>query len=140
MTPRLIPKLTPDDLSGIPDDWLEAYVSYLTDGGGENPDAGFRQKIEAVHRMRDIEQREGQEFLVDWRNATAELLRRRGKDVPLERGQVYDWNGVSFQVTRISAAHGWADIRCTDAGGASWAKRQPLPLPADSRLAGWMRP
>jgi hypothetical protein len=130
------------DLSGVPDEVLKDYATIISEEDEPDPDAAFMRRLEAIYRMHDPGRgRPGRDFYATPNNIHAEVLRRQGKEVPLRHGQVYDWNGVTFVVKRVSRDpyKPWADIACTGPGGASWKKRQPLPLPAGSKLIGWQR-
>ncbi|HEY1705934.1 MAG TPA: hypothetical protein VGG75_40140 [Trebonia sp.] len=122
-----------EDLSYIPDDWLEAFLLVTAEDGGD-PDSRFASEIQAIFRMRDIQAREGRCLVVHPKAARAEKLRREGRPVPVERDQLYERDGGTYEVGRVSVKAGWAELR-TD--GAPHAKRHPLPLHADFRLIGW---
>lgn len=125
-----------EDLSYLPDDWLEAFLLVTDEDRDGDPDARFVSEIEAIFRMRDIQAREGRSLIVHPKAARAEKLRREGKPIPVERDQMYERDGVAFEVGRVSVKAGWAELR---ADGDAHSKRRPLPLPADFRLIGWAR-
>ena len=124
-----------EDLSHLPDDWLDAFLLYTEEDNTGDPDARFVGRITAIYRMREIEEREGRNLHAFPRNARAEKLRREGKPVPVERDQLYERDSVTFRVGRVSAKGGWAELHCGDNPG----KRHRLPLPEDFRLTGWAR-
>lgn len=125
-----------EDLSYIPDDYLEVFLLVTDEENDGDADARLASRIEAIFRMRKIEQREGRSLHTHAKGARAEKLRREGRPVPVERDQVYERDGVTFEVGRVSVKAGWAELR---AGGDVRSKRRPLPLPADFRLIGWAR-
>lgn len=122
-----------EDLSHLPNDWLDAFLFLIDeeDGGAEDR---FAAEIEAIFRMRDIQRREGCSLHAYPDAARAEKLRREGKPLPVKRDQLYDQDGTVFEVGRVSHKAGWAELR-TD--GDTRYKQHPLPLPADFRLIGW---
>lgn len=79
MTGQPIEEPHPDTI-GIPDDWLEAFVVLIGDGYEGDEDGRFAAEIEAIHRMRDIERREGRTITLSSEVARAELVRRRDPD------------------------------------------------------------
>lgn len=75
---------------------------------------------------------------VTWATGPADAFKpqRRIKDV--KRGDRLIWQDVEILVIRVARDKSWADVRCRDLeSGAVWSKRQPLPLPADTR---WRAP
>lgn len=46
-------------------------------------------------------------------------------------GDVYAWMGAHLKVLRLTKRYASVVVRSTS--GATWRKRQPLPLPADAR-------
>lgn len=48
---------------------------------------------------------------------------------PVKKGDRFRAMGAEVEVRRVSGAGTWADITVTQASGASWRKRQPLPFP-----------
>lgn len=127
-----------EDLSDVPDDWLEAFLIIIDESDTRDPDGHFVASIEAIFRKRDIERREGRRFFATGKNAQREKLRREGKPVPVERDQVYECGEGLMEITRISHKGGWFHARPAGTDGPL-GKRRPLPLPADWRLAGWTR-
>lgn len=70
--PATMPAKDPSD---APDDWLQAYVIYLSEDG--EGDDSFADKIKAICRMHDIAKREGgRTWHVPYEEAKAELVRR----------------------------------------------------------------
>lgn len=125
-----------EDLSDVPDDWLEAHLTLVDEGSNRDPDDHFVASIEAIFRKRDIERREGRRFFATGKNAQAEKLRREGKLIPVERDQVYEGDGSLWEIGRISFKGGWFQVRPAGTD-EPLSKRRLLPLPADWRLAGW---
>lgn len=62
--------------------------------------------------------------------AGAAAMAERITDV--RKGDHFYWNGITMTVLRVARDDTWADIRIRQdgAGSGTWAKRQPLPLPA----------
>jgi len=52
-------------------------------------------------------------------------------DIP-RAGERYQWDELTYTITRVSETHRWADIQVTPRTGPGWTKRQPLPLPTGS--------
>lgn len=62
------------DLSGAPDDWLQAVAALLDeDDAGEEK---FAHQIEAIYKMREIARREGRNWHAPFEEVKAELIRR----------------------------------------------------------------
>jgi hypothetical protein len=77
MTPRSVPASKPaQDLSGVPDEWLEAQVIYLSDDDGS--DGHFAETIGAIYRIHEIEEGRGRLAYPSLQEAQIELDRRRG--------------------------------------------------------------
>ena len=133
--PRTTPLFPLEDLSHLPNDWLEAFLVLIDEDGDRDPDTRFIDSMRAIYRMREIEGREERDLHADHRNARAEKFRREGKPVPVERDQLYERDGDVLRVGRVSAKGGWAELHRGDSPG----KRNRLPLPEGFRLIGWAR-
>jgi hypothetical protein len=129
------------DLSEVPQDCLENYLTIIArDDSDEDPAAVLVRRLAAIFRQPEMDERAGRRFYATAKDIERELLRRKGEDLPLDTHQVYDWNGVAVEIMAMSRqphVRPWANIRCTDADGATWRKRQPLPFGADWKLIGW---
>lgn len=126
-----------EDISDIPDDWLEAHLTLVDESRDRDPDGHFVASIEAIFLKRDIERRDGRRYFATGKNAQAEKLRREGKPIPLERDQVYECDGTLWEIGRVSFKGGWFQVRHVGTD-EPLSKRRPLPLPANWRLAGWV--
>lgn len=51
---------------------------------------------------------------------------------PYAKGDRFTWMGSEVTVLRVSRDGTWADIDCKPVVGASWTKRQPLPMPEEA--------
>lgn len=53
----------------------------------------------------------------------------------VKRWQEYEWKGCHLLVIRVAEDQSWADIFVYQRdSGATWCKRQPLPLPPEAQL------
>lgn len=52
------------------------------------------------------------------------------------KGDLFEWQDHAVIVTRVAKDGTWADIRVHHPFGATWTKRQPLPIPADWEFIG----
>jgi hypothetical protein len=51
-------------------------------------------------------------------------------------GQTYEWLGTTLLVLTVAKNGKWAEVFVTQPQGASWIKKQPLPLPDVAVLVG----
>lgn len=51
------------------------------------------------------------------------------------KGRRYRWMGKDLRILRVARDGTWCDVRVTQADGATWTRRQPLPLPHEAEPA-----
>lgn len=51
---------------------------------------------------------------------------------PVKKGDQFAWMGTKLTVRSVARDGSYANVLVQQQGGASWTKRQPLPLPADA--------
>ncbi len=65
------------ELGHVPTDWLGASATYLSEDEQPDPDAAFAERIRAIYRRREIEDRDGTDYIVSPDDVFEELARRR---------------------------------------------------------------
>ena len=66
------------DVSELPDEWLDAFVDYISDHDELSPDEAFILRVKAAFTIREIERREGRGFCANPAEGLAEYARRHG--------------------------------------------------------------